>query len=119
MANTHHLGSCHCGKVTYEVDLDLDKPVVTCNCSICKRSGSMLAFVPAAQFTLKSGEDALTDYQFGRKSIHHLFCATCGIKSFARGQMPDGSPIAAVNVRCVEGVDLARLKVQEYDGAKA
>jgi hypothetical protein len=118
MANTHHLGSCHCGKVTFEADLDLEKPVTACNCSICKRSGSMLAFIPAAQFKLKSGEEALTDYQWGRKHIHHLFCSTCGIKSFARGAMPDGSPIAAVNVRCLEGVDLEKLKVNHFDGAK-
>ncbi|MFN7132875.1 MAG: GFA family protein [Myxococcales bacterium] len=111
-------GSCHCGRVQYEVAMELG-PVVTCNCSICSRTGSMLAFVPAAQFTLLSGEDALTDYQFGKKSIHHLFCATCGIRSFARGRDPGGNEMAAVNVRCLEGVDLDALQVHKYDGRSA
>lgn len=112
----NHQGSCHCGKVRYEVELDLAKPVISCNCSMCGRSGTLLAFVPEAHFTLLSGEDALRDYQFNKHAIHHLFCTTCGIKPFARGQMPDGSPIAAVNVRCIEGVDPDALEVQKYDG---
>ena len=116
MANTHHLGSCHCGKITFEADLDLTKPVVTCNCSMCGRSGTMLAFIPATQFTLKSGEASLTDYQWGKKHIHHLFCSTCGIKSFARGEMADGTKIAAVNVRCLDGVELDKLQIKDFDG---
>ena len=114
-----HRGSCHCGRVRYQVALDLTKPVTSCNCSMCARSGTLLAFVPEADFTLLQGEDALTDYQFNRHVIHHLFCSTCGIKSFARGQMPDGSPIAAINVRCIEGVDLDGLTIQKHDGLSA
>lgn len=111
-----HRGGCHCGKVRYQVELDLGQPVNTCNCSICSKTGTMLAFVPAGKFELLSGEDALTDYQFYKKAIHHLFCSTCGIRSFARGQMPDGSEIRAVNVRCLEGVDLDALTVNQVDG---
>lgn len=109
-------GSCHCGKVRFEVSLDLEQPVTACNCSMCGRSGTLLAFVPAGAFRLKSGEEALQDYQFNHRVIHHLFCTTCGIKPFARGQMPDGSPIAAINVRCLEDVDLDALQVHRVDG---
>lgn len=112
-------GSCHCGKVRYRVDLDLSQPLVTCNCSMCQRMGSMLAFAPESQFTLEQGEGALTDYQFNQKVIHHLFCSTCGIRSFARGKMPDGSPMVAVNARCLEGVDLGTLKTHHYNGAES
>jgi len=52
---------------------------------MCGRAGTLLTFVPATQFNLLSGEPALTDYQFNRHAIHHLFCKVCGIKSFARG----------------------------------
>jgi hypothetical protein len=114
-----HRGSCHCGKVRYEVALDLKKPVISCNCSMCGRSGSLLGFVPATQFTLLSGEEALKDYQFNRHVIHHLFCTNCGIKPFARGQMPDGTPTVAINVRCLEDVDLDALEVQKFDGRSA
>ncbi len=113
---TIHQGSCHCGKVRYEVALDLGKPVNSCNCSMCGRAGTLLAFVPATEFTLKSGEDALGDYLFNKHVIHHLFCTTCGIKPFARGQMSDGTPTVAVNVRCLEGVELDALTIHKFDG---
>jgi hypothetical protein len=111
-----YAGSCHCGKVRYEVELDLGKPVISCNCSMCGRSGSLLAFVPARQFTLLSGEDQLTDYQFNKHVIHHVFCKVCGIKSFARGTAADGSPTVAVNTRCLHDVDLDQLNVKRFDG---
>ena len=116
---TRHQGSCHCGAVRYEVTLDLSKPVITCNCSMCARSGTLLAFVPTDQFRLVAGEDALRDYRFHQKVISHLFCTTCGIKPFARGKDPQGNDIAAINVRCLEGVDLDALQLFKYDGKNA
>ena len=110
-------GSCHCGNVRYRVESDLAQ-VIACNCSICQRKGYLLTFVPAARFELVSGGDALTDYQFNRKNVHHLFCSTCGIGSFGRGTGPDGTEMAAINVRCLDGVDLGALNVKQVDGRK-
>jgi hypothetical protein len=110
-----YTGGCHCGAVRYEVDLDL-KGAMTCNCSICSKQGAVLTFVPAGAFRLLSGRDALGDYQFNRKIVHHLFCTTCGIRSFARGTGPDGSEMVAINLRCVDGIDLATLPTQAFDG---
>jgi hypothetical protein len=109
-------GGCHCGKVRYEVSLDLAAPVIACNCSICGRTGTYLQFVPAEKFTLRSGEESLTDYQFNTKTIHHLFCKVCGVRSFARGKTKDGKETAAINVRCLDDVDLQALNVQQFDG---
>ncbi len=67
-------------------------------------------------FKLLSGEDALTDYQFNKHNIHHLFCSTCGVKSFGRGTAPDGKKMVAINARCLEGVDPEKLSVQHFDG---
>lgn len=111
-----HTGSCHCGRVTYEADADVSH-VVSCNCSICRKRGTLMAFVAENQFRLKSGGDGLTDYQFNRHVIHHLFCSTCGISSFARGTRPDGAKMVAINVRCLDGVDLDALEVNRFDGA--
>lgn len=108
-------GSCHCGRVAYEVEADLDRTVV-CNCSWCQRRGSILTFAPATAFTLKKGEDALTEYRFHTQKIQHLFCENCGIESFARGAMPDGTATVAVNVRCLAGVEPAELKPTLFDG---
>jgi len=115
---TKYSGGCQCGAVRFSVTIALG-PVIACNCSMCGRSGTLLAFVPASQFELLQGEDMLTDYQFNKKTIHHLFCRVCGIKPFARGQMPDGSPMVAVNARCLDGVDVSMLEIQHYDGAHA
>jgi hypothetical protein len=108
-------GGCHCGRVAYEVDVDLGR-MVTCNCSYCQRRGSVLAFAPAQSFTLLKGEDALSEYRFHTRQIQHLFCESCGIESFARAAMPDGTPTVAINVRCLDGVEPAALNPTMYDG---
>ena len=116
MANMkQYEGSCHCGAVRYDVKADLSQ-VMECNCSICSRKGYLLTFVKPEQFSLKSGESSLTDYQFNKKSIHHLFCSTCGIESFSRGTGPDGKTMFAINVRCLAAVDLPSLTVKHFDG---
>ena len=108
-------GGCHCGKVSYEVKTDLEK-VISCNCSICTKKGYLLNFVPAEQFKLIKGDDGLKDYQFNKMIIHHLFCDGCGIQSFARGKGRDGTPMIAINVRCLDGVELDKLSVTKVDG---
>lgn len=108
-------GSCHCGAVKFEVKTDLGK-VMQCNCSMCSRAGYLLAFVPASQFKLLSGEGAMTDYLFNKKHIHHVFCSTCGVRSYAHSKAPDGSDMRAVNVRCLEGVEPDTLTLTKFDG---
>jgi hypothetical protein len=118
MTVEHHRGSCQCGAVAFEADVDISGPV-TCNCSRCKRLGSVLAFTPRASFTLLKGADALTEYTFNRHVIRHQFCRACGIQPFAYGQMPDGSPMVAINVNCLDGVDPRALPARQYDGASS
>ncbi len=113
-----YTGGCHCGKVAYEANVNLDS-VISCNCSICQKRGMLLTFVSPEQFKLTKGEQkALTDYQFNKKVIHHLFCPDCGVESFATGTTPDGKQMYAVNVRCLEGVDLAALQPRPVDGRR-
>lgn len=110
-----YTGGCHCGAVRYQVSADLSQPIV-CNCSHCYKLGWMLSFVPEENFTLLSGEDNLTDYQFNKKVIHHLFCKTCGIKSFGRGTGADGQATIALNLRCLDDLDVTTLSPMAYDG---
>jgi hypothetical protein len=110
-----YAGSCHCGSVRYDVTADLTQ-VIECNCSHCQRKGLLLTFVTPAQFTLHSGEQDLADYGFNKKIIQHLFCRTCGVQPFARGTMPNGAPAVAVNVRCLDGVDLEALTPMPFNG---
>ena len=110
-----YTGGCHCGKARYEASTDLEM-VVNCNCSICEKRGLLLTFVPPEQFKLLSGEGELKDYQFNKKVIHHFFCPDCGVESFAHGKGPDGKAMYAVNVRCLDGIDLKSLSPKPCDG---
>lgn len=110
-----HTGSCHCGAVTFTVTADIEK-VIECNCSHCSKKGFLLAFVPAEQFTLLSGEDNLTEYRFNKKHIAHLFCKTCGTQAFGKGTSPDGKETVAVNVRCLPDIDPNILTITQVDG---
>jgi hypothetical protein len=92
------------------------KNAISCNCSICLRRGSLLDFVPESQFKLLSGENMLQDYLFNKKKIHHYFCKECGILSFGKALGPDGTKMVALNLRCIEGIDLKTINIQEYDG---
>lgn len=112
---TTYTGGCHCGAVRYEVQADLGR-VISCNCSICQKAGYLLVFAPAEQFALLSGEDALSDYRFNRNVINHQFCKTCGVHAFARGSSSDGRQVAAINVRCLDGVDLDALSLTRFNG---
>lgn len=108
-------GGCHCGGVRFRATGDFAQ-VVECNCSICTKRGVIWAFVKPAQFALLSGADGFSDYQFGKKTIHHLFCRSCGVGSFSRGQAPSGEEMIAINVRCLDGIDVAALSPQKFDG---
>ena len=117
MAETKtYAGGCHCGKVRYEVTMEPPTSAMACNCSICSKKGTLLTFVPMKQFKVTTGAGTLSDYQFGKKNIHHLFCPVCGVGSYATGKGPDGTEMAAINVRCLDGIDLTAIPVTTFNG---
>jgi hypothetical protein len=108
-------GSCHCGRIAFDVDAEIGQ-AVECNCSLCSRRGHLLAFVPARQVAFRTPEGDMSTYTFNRHRIRHHFCPTCGVAPLARASDSDGNPVVAVNVRCLEGLDLAALEVRHFDG---
>jgi len=108
-------GSCHCGKIAFEVEGELAE-ATACNCSICSRKGSLLWFIPRAQFRLLTPEGNIRTYTFNTHHIQHTFCPTCGIHPFAEATDPKGTPTAAINARCLEGIDPGALTVKHFDG---
>lgn len=103
-------GSCHCGAVRYEVDLDLAAGSGRCNCSICTKTRYWGTVVKPDAFRLLQGEDALTRYPFGSGVVEHLFCWYCGVKSFGRGDLEVlGGRYYSVNLACLDGVEPAVL----------
>lgn len=115
MAEAKHSGGCHCGKVKFEAAIDLSR-TIQCNCSICSKHGLLISFVPEDKFTLLSGEGSLKEYLFNTHKVRHQFCQTCGTEPFARGTAPDGKKMVALNVRCLDDVDIASLKTTPFDG---
>ncbi len=111
-------GGCHCGAVRFEARADLAH-VISCNCSICSTKGLMLAFAPADRFTLQSGKDKLSEYRFNKHVIGHMSCTTCGVEPFAQAIGPGGTPMVALNVRCLDDVDVSTLKPAQHDGRSA
>jgi hypothetical protein len=109
-------GSCHCGRIAFEVDGDLEQ-VMECNCSHCSRKGYLLWFVPRERFRLGTPEADAATYTFNRHVIQHRFCPRCGCAPFAYGTSPSGGATAAVNARCLERVELSALKRVPFDGA--
>ena len=108
-------GSCHCGNIAFEAEGELTQ-ATSCNCSICSRKGTLLWFVPSANFTLLTPRSNLTTYTFNKHVIKHKFCAVCGVQPFAEGVDPKGNAIVAVNIRCIEGIDPLSIPNNHYDG---
>lgn len=109
-------GSCHCGAVAYTLDED-PREAMECNCSICRRKGHLLAFSTPDKFELKTPRDALTVYTWNQHIVRHQFCRICGCAPFGEGTAPDGTAMVTVNLRCADGVDLAKIRISRFDGA--
>ena len=107
-------GSCHCGRIAFDVEGEIES-ALACNCSMCQRKGSLLWFVGRDQLRFTTPEISASEYVFNKHVIHHRFCPTCGIHPYAVGQGPQG-PMAAINVRCLEDVDLDKFEVVHFDG---
>ena len=112
---TTYRGSCHCGRIAFEVDGTLSS-AMSCNCSICQRRGSLLWFVPRTSLRLLTPEADASTYEFNRHVIKHRFCPVCGIHPFGEGVDPKGNAMAAVNVRCLDAIDLDAVEVKHFDG---
>jgi hypothetical protein len=108
-------GSCHCGNVAFEVEGTVDS-ALACNCTMCERKGSLLWFVSRDKFNLLTPESNSREYTFNKHVIKHRFCVTCGIHPYAEGVDPKGNAMAAINLRCLENIDLQSIPTTHYNG---
>ena len=107
-------GGCHCGRVRFEIEIPDKIDVHRCNCSICRKSGYLHLIVSADRFSLLKGKNSLVEYQFHTGVARHLFCGTCGIKSF---YVPRSHPESfSVNLNCLELPEDIELSIEDFDG---
>ena len=123
---TRYRGSCHCGRVAFEVDADIDH-VRVCDCSVCRKRGALNFRVPKDALTLLTPWEDLSLYQWGSKTAKDYFCRTCGVLPFRRPSDPTPQELSegvepfdgwAVNVRCLEGLDFTALRVEVIFGSR-
>lgn len=110
-----YTGSCHCGKIAFEVDGELTG-AMACNCSICQRKGSLHWFVPADKVKLLTPRENITTYLFNKHIIKHQFCGVCGVQPFGEAVDKNGTPTFAINIRCLENIDPLAVPTQMYNG---
>jgi hypothetical protein len=108
-------GSCHCGNVAFQVEGTL-AGAMACNCSICQRKGSLMWFVPRDHLHLLTPDGNASTYTFNKHVIRHRFCPKCGIHPYGEGVDPKGNAMAAINIRCLDDVDIEKIPVTHYDG---
>jgi hypothetical protein len=112
-------GSCHCGTVVFEADLDLEQPTFRCNCSICRRTRFWVAVAGPDGMRVLAGQGELTEYRFNTGRNQHFFCRRCGVRPFGIGNETPVGRMFGINVGCLEGVDdeaLSKLRIAYVDG---
>lgn len=108
-------GSCHCGCIAFDLDLDVSE-APKCNCTICAKLGAVWAYASKTKFTLTSCEAKQGHYQFAKKHLHHRFCTACGVESYAEDTAPDGTAAVGINLRCIEAINVDKLSPRPWDG---
>ena len=112
-------GSCHCGSVVFEADLDLEEPTYRCNCSICRRTRFWVAVARPESVRLLAGEGEMAEYRFNSRRNEHLFCRRCGVRPFGIGNDTPVGRMYGINIGCLEGIDeatLSKLRIAYVDG---
>lgn len=120
MAIKTYQGSCHCGNIRFEADIDLSKGTGKCNCSFCKKTRNWSAIIQPSAFRLISGSDSLGEYKFNTNSNSHHFCKNCGIRTFTKGFVAEiGGHYVSIYIPALDNVEpheLIEAPLQYFDG---
>lgn len=115
-----YVGSCHCGAVRFEADIDFGRGTNKCNCSICIKTRKWSTMIKPHSFRLLTDEQALSIYRFGAGNMRHEFCRHCGVRPFERGHIAEvGGDFVSINVNCLDNVapsELIQAPIRYFDG---
>lgn len=110
-------GSCHCGAVKQEIDADIPEKLTSCNCSICRRHGSLFAYFPPEKVKITYAPDAVRKYSWGDKGLAFVSCATCNCLSHWESLDPNFTDRMGVSARLFDNIDISKIRVRRFDGA--
>jgi len=120
MTTKTYNGSCHCGSITYEADIDLVQGTGKCNCTFCTKARAWKAFVRPKSFRLLSGRDDSIGYRKHPGASIKYFCRTCGVRTHELGSADYmGGDFVGVFVATLDNIDpeeLAAAPVRYSDG---
>lgn len=109
-------GSCHCGAVQFEVHKPLEW-ITECNCSACRKLGTIWAHADESEIVLKHEEGATISYVWGDKTLAFHSCGTCGCTTHWLGLDKAAGTRMAVNIRLADPADIKDLRLRHFDGA--
>ncbi len=111
-----HHGSCICGDVKFQVELDL-RTGSRCNCTMCTKLGATASIVKPPAFTLVSAPEAVSSYTRTPEIGHRFFCSRCHVYCFGKGHLAEmGGDFVSVNLNCIDGFDVTRTELVHWDG---
>src|SRR5436305_1755002 len=103
--------SCHCGAVKLVIDGELGA-LTQCNCTICRRYGTLCAYFSPAQVKVSGATDI---YLRGDKMIEFHRCKVCGCVTHW-APIDKAADRMGVNCRLMEPSVLAGVRVRKLDG---
>src|SRR5687768_1414265 len=104
---TTHRGSCHCGAIRFEVEIDTASASM-CNCSVCFKVGARSAIVKPGEFRLLTDESKAACYEWGGKTSRRYFCASCGVTCYGRGHLAQlGGDYVSINFNALDDLELS------------
>ena len=111
MAKKHYRGSCHCGRVKFEVDLDVAAGTSKCNCTNCWKKRLWTAKVQPEDVHSLAGEQELSGYKPGSATGHSGFCKNCGVVPYGWVEASEWNPqqYVSVSVAALDDLDPAEL----------
>src|SRR5687768_11762493 len=110
--------TCHCGAVRVEIPRR-PRTLTNCNCSICRRYGTLWAYYKASEVRFHSGAGATESYSCGEKVLRFVRCSTCGCVVNWEAVQPTPKSRVGVNARNFEPGDLGAVRIRRLDGASS